>query len=95
MSDQTGGARYIKVRGRWTYLFRAIDRDGQTFDFMLSGRRDEAAATEFLARTMKGFKSFAAAQAALAGIETAHMIRKGQFAANGRTAFQQFAALAG
>jgi putative transposase len=32
--------------------------------------------------------------ATLAGIETAHMIRKGQFGANGHTAFQQFAALA-
>ena len=44
---------------------------------------------------MQGFKSFAAAQATLAGIETAHMIRKGQLAGNGGTAFQQFAALAG
>ena len=44
---------------------------------------------------MMGFKSFAAAQATLAGIETAHMIRKGQLAANGQTAFQQFVALAG
>ena len=35
---------YIKVRGKWTYLFRAVDRDGQTRDFMLSERRDAAAA---------------------------------------------------
>ena len=48
-----------------------------------------------LTRPMQGFKSFAAAQATLAGIETAHMIRKGQLAGNGGTAFQQFAALAG
>jgi putative transposase len=42
-----------------------------------------------------GFKSFASAQATLAGIETAHMIRKGQLPADGQTAFEQFAALAG
>ena len=34
---------YIKVKGRWTYLYRAIDKFGKTLDFMLSERRDEAA----------------------------------------------------
>jgi putative transposase len=38
---------YIKVRGKWTYLYRAVDRDGQTLDFMLSKRRDLAAARRF------------------------------------------------
>ena len=38
---------YIKVRGKWTYLYRAVDRDGQTLDFMLSERRDTAAARGF------------------------------------------------
>jgi putative transposase len=149
---------YIKVKGRWCYLYRAIDKHGKTLDFMLSEARDEAAATTFFARTignngwpdrvvidksganaaglenmnlllllsgwcwlievlqvkylnniieqdhrfikritrqMKGFKSFAAAQATLAGIETAHMIRKGQLNGQGGTAFEQFKALAG
>ena len=43
---------------------------------------------------MLGFKAFHSADATLAGIETAHMIRKGQPEANERTAFKQFAALA-
>jgi putative transposase len=38
---------YIKVRGKWTYLYRAVDRDGQTLDFMLSQSRDAAAARRF------------------------------------------------
>ena len=148
---------YIKVRGRWTYLYRAVDRDGQTLDFMLSERRDTAAARRFFKRAIGtngvpdrvvidksganlaglqavnvilkftragrtvevlqvkylnnildqdhrfikritapslGFKAFHSAAATIAGIETAHMIRKGQFGANGRSASQQFAALA-
>lgn len=48
-----------------------------------------------ITRPMLGFKSFVAAQATLAEIETAYMIRKGQLPANGQNAFQQFAALAG
>jgi len=44
---------------------------------------------------MKSFKSFVSAQATLAGIETAHMIRKGQLGWLGDTAFKQVKALAG
>jgi putative transposase len=148
---------YIKVRGKWMYHYRAVDRDGQTLDFMLSERRDKAAARRFFRRAigtngvpdrvvidksganlagleavnvilkftgtgqtikvlqvkylnnileqdhrfikritgqMLGFKAFHSASATLEGIETAHMIRKGQFDANGLTAFQQFAQIA-
>jgi putative transposase len=148
---------YIKVRGKWTYLYRAVDRDGQTLDFMLSERRDTAAAWRFfkravgtngvpdriaidkisanlaglqslnvilkftgtgriigivqpkylnniveqdhrfikrITRPILGFKAFHSAAATLAGIETAHMIRKGQLAQTGISAFKQFAALA-
>lgn len=149
---------YIKVKGRWTYLYRAVDRDGQNLDLMLSERRDLAAARRFFkqaigingvpdrvvidksganlagrqavnvilkftgngrtieARQVKylnnileqdhrfikritapmiGFKAFHSATATIAGIEAAHMIRKKQIPANGATAFQTFAALAG
>jgi len=148
---------YIKVRGRWTYLYRAVDRDGQTLDFMLSRQRNTAAARRFFKRAiashsvpdrvvidksganlaglnsinailkftctgtpikvlqvkylnnileqdhrfikritgpMQCFKAFHSAQATLAGIETAHMIRKGQFGHNHLRPAQQFAALA-
>lgn len=148
---------YIKVKGKWTYLYRAVDKDGQTLDFMLSERRDLAAARRFfkraiaangvpdrvvidksganlaglqavnvilkftgsgrlievlqvkylnnileqdhrfikrITRPMMGFKAFHSATATLAGIEAAHMIRKGQIPANGASAFQVFAELA-
>ena len=35
---------YIRVQGRWCYLYRAIDSTGATIDFLLSALRDAAAA---------------------------------------------------
>jgi len=43
---------YVKVKGEWTYLYRAIDKEGKTLDFMLSERRDEAAATAFFVKAI-------------------------------------------
>ena len=37
---------YIKVKGEWIYLYRAVDKFGKTLDFMLSKRRNKAAATK-------------------------------------------------
>ncbi|MFC3839590.1 IS6 family transposase [Paracoccus rhizosphaerae] len=148
---------YIKVKGKWTYLYRAVDRDGNTLDFMPSERRDLAAARRFFKRAvstngvpdrvvidksganlaglqavnvilkftgagqtimirqvkylnnileqdhrfikritdpMMGFKAVHSAAATVAGVETVHMIRKGQLGGTRFTAFQQFAALA-
>ncbi len=47
---------YLKVRGRWCYLYRAIDRDGNLIDTMLSEHRDMAAAQAFFrsARSVAG-----------------------------------------
>ncbi len=147
---------YIPVKGEWRYLYRAVDKHGQTIDFLLTEQRDERAAKRFLTkairrhgvpdkitidgneanaaairsyneehgtaiiirqvkylnnmveqdhrsvkrvtRPMLGFKSFAAAQAALVGIELMHMLKKGQMVvvegAEGLTAADQFYALA-
>ncbi|OSP52951.1 IS6 family transposase [Pseudoruegeria sp. SK021] len=43
---------HIKVKGVWTYLYRAVDKRGRTLDFMLFEHRDEAAATGFFARAL-------------------------------------------
>lgn len=44
---------YIKVKGEWTYLYRAVDKHGRTLDFMLSRKRNKAAATKFFARALE------------------------------------------
>lgn len=127
---------YIQVSGQWKYLYRAVDRLGQTVDFLLTARRDEAAARRFFERAislhdlpekitidksgantaavkgliedsglhielrqskylnniveqdhraikrrlrpMLGLKTFHTARRLIAGIETMHMIAKGQ-----------------
>jgi IS6 family transposase len=43
---------YVKVAGRWTYLYRAIDQHGQVIDVLVSERRDGAAARAFFTRAM-------------------------------------------
>ena len=149
---------YIKVKGPWVFYYRAVDKYGNTLDFMLSEQRDKDAATRFfkqaidnnglphrvvidksganeaglqnmnillflvgwvylieilqvkylnnrieqdhrfikkLTKPMLGFKAFYSADATLAGIETAHMIQKGQLSQKGLPAYLQFMALAG
>jgi DDE domain len=44
---------YVRVKGRWTYLYRAVDKRGQTVDFYLSPKRDVNAAKTFLRKAMK------------------------------------------
>jgi putative transposase len=41
---------YIRVKGEWRYLYRAVDKEGQTIDFLLMERRDERAAMRFLTK---------------------------------------------
>ena len=44
---------YIKVRGQWKYLYRAVDKEGKTIDFLLRDKRDKAAATRFFKKAMR------------------------------------------
>ena len=45
---------YIRVKGKWVYLYRAVDSTGATIDFLLSAKRDAAAAERFLAKALSG-----------------------------------------
>ena len=47
---------YIKVKGAWKYLYRAVDSTGQTIDFMLSAKRDARAAKRFFRKMLKAAK---------------------------------------
>jgi transposase-like protein len=44
---------YVKVAGRWAYLYRAIDQHGQVIDVVLSMRRDAAAARALFTRALR------------------------------------------
>ena len=44
---------YIRVRGQWKYLYRAVDTEGQTIDFLLTARRDAAATLRFFRKAIR------------------------------------------
>jgi len=44
---------YIRVRSEWVYLYRAVDAAGQTIDFLLSSKRDAAAARRIFRKALK------------------------------------------
>lgn len=44
---------YIKVKGRWAYLYRAVDSAGQTIDFLLTALRDALAAKRFFQKALR------------------------------------------
>ena len=43
---------YIKVKGQWKYLYRAVDKQGNTIDFLLTAKRDKKAALRFLSKAI-------------------------------------------
>lgn len=44
---------YVRVKGQWKYLYRAVDKAGQTVDFLLTAKRDRAAAKRFLRKAIR------------------------------------------
>ncbi|HZC03091.1 MAG TPA: IS6 family transposase [Gammaproteobacteria bacterium] len=44
---------YIRVKGQWYYLYRAVDKEGQTIDFLLTAQRDKDAALRFLKKAIR------------------------------------------
>lgn len=44
---------YIRVKGEWRYLYRAVDKSGQTIDFLLTEHRDAEAALRFLTQAIR------------------------------------------
>jgi len=44
---------YIKVKGEWRYLYRAVDKYGETIDFLLTEHRDKEAALRFLKKAIR------------------------------------------
>jgi putative transposase len=44
---------YIRVCGQWHYLYRAVDKTGQTIDFLLTTHRDEQAAKRLLTKAIR------------------------------------------
>ncbi|HPE73139.1 MAG TPA: IS6 family transposase [Candidatus Competibacter sp.] len=44
---------YIKIKGQWKYLYRAVDQEGQTIDFLLTAHRDQKAARRFFKKAIR------------------------------------------
>ena len=48
----------MKVRSKWTYLYRALDKEGNTIDFYLSPARNAKASKLFLGKALNGVKTW-------------------------------------
>ena len=44
---------YVRIRGKWAYLYRAVDKEGRTIDFLLTPQRDRDAAEAFLRKAIR------------------------------------------
>jgi transposase-like protein len=50
-----GGETYVRMKGKWMYLYRAMDSCDATIDFLLSAKRDLATAQRFLTKTVGSY----------------------------------------
>jgi putative transposase len=85
---------YIKVKGHWKYLYRAVDKAGQTVDFLLRAHRDKAAAQRYFEKSIdqngepetvtidKSGANLAALEALNAGRDTQIKIRQNKYLNN-------------
>ena len=44
---------YVRIKGKWAYLYRAVDKEGQTIDFLVTPNRDRDAAEAFLYKAIR------------------------------------------
>ena len=44
---------YVRIKGRWCYLYRAVDKSGKTIDFLLTAKRDRKATKRFFNKAIK------------------------------------------
>jgi len=44
---------YIKVNGQWKYLYRVVDKEGNTIDYLLTEKHDMKAAKRFFSKAIK------------------------------------------
>ena len=88
----TGAGKTIKI-SQVKYLNNILEQPSRGLHTNLCQATDHRFIKKITA-PMRGFKAFHSATATLAGIETAHMIRKSQFGENSLSAFKQFAVLA-
>jgi putative transposase len=50
------GETYVRVKGRWKYLYRTVDSAGATVDFLMTAKRDRKAAPRFLRKAIGGME---------------------------------------
>lgn len=65
---------YIKLNGKWVYLYRAVNSQGNTIDFLLRFRRNAAAAKDFFRKAFK--QNGRPDKVTIMGIENIRMIQK-------------------
>src|SRR6202041_3232107 len=72
---------YVKIKGRWAYLYRAVDKEGRTVDFLLRAKRDVAAAKAFFRLAFRS-QGRLPLKITLDGYQASHRIGSGRVSLN-------------